>query len=241
MVAVKKIGFNNPMEIKSNPNYNSVVNYMNNGGNKPKESNVYSGVMELAIHTKLENTIIHRDVIDAMIRQPHTTETKPFKIHSIKSGSIINAVDFDLGRNGYAYFDLDTADYHTVTNKRTAGNRGRVYRNDGVDISKDSTQYEKYYVSNIEQGEWLQYTIQVAQKGIYTLKLNTAADKEGTNLSIIVNGKTVSRNVKISNTGNLKKFSTVEIENVNLNAGKQVIRILSNTGGYNFSYIQFVK
>ncbi|MDN3585178.1 cellulase family glycosylhydrolase [Pedobacter aquatilis] len=238
---LKKIGFNNPMEIKSNPNYNSVVSYMNNGGNKPKESNVYSGLMELAIHTKLENTIIHRDVIDAMIRQPHSKETIPFKQNLVKSGSIINAVDYDLGRNGYAYFDLDTADYHTVTNKRTAGNRGRIYRNDGVDISKDSTQYEKYYVSSIEQGEWLQYTIQVAQKGIYTLKFNTAADKDGKSLSILINGKTISSNVNIPNTGNLKKFSIVEEKNVSLSAGKQIIRILSNTGGYNFSYIQFVK
>ncbi|RYF98791.1 MAG: carbohydrate-binding protein, partial [Chitinophagaceae bacterium] len=172
---------------------------------------------------------------------PHTTETKPFKLHSIKNGSIINAVDFDLGRNGYAYFDLDTADYHTATNKRTTGNKGWMYRNDGVDISRDSTQYEKYYVSSIEQGEWLQYTIQVGQKGIYTLKLNTATDKEGANLSILVNGKTVNGNVKIPNTGNLKKFAIVDVKNVSLNAGKQVIRILSNTGGYNFSYIQFVK
>ena len=176
-----------------------------------------------------------------MIRQPHTTETKPFKQNKVKNGSLIYAVDYDLGRNGYAYLDLDTADYHTVTNKRTAGNRGRVYRNDGVDISKDSTQYEKYYVSSIEQGEWLQYTVQVAQKGIYTVKLNTAADKEGTNLSILINGKTINGNVKIPNTGNLKKFATVEVKNISLNAGKQVIKIISNTGGYNFSYIQFVK
>jgi len=238
---LKKVGFNNPMEIRSNPNYNSVVSYMNNGGNKPKESNVYSGMMELAIYTRLENTIIHRDVIDAMIRQPHSDETKPFKANTVKEGTIIYAVDYDLGKNNKAYFDLDTADYHTVTNKRTAGNRGRIYRNDGVDIMKDSTQYEKYFVTNIEKSEWLQYTLQVAKKGNYTLKLNVAAASGDGKLSVMVNGVIVAKAIDVPNTGGAKKFTTFEVKNVSLNKGKQIIRVISDTGGYNFSYIQFLK
>jgi len=238
---LKKVGFNNPMEIKANPNYNAVVNYMNNGGNKPKESNVYSGMMELAFYTKLENTIIHKDVIDAMIRQPHTDETKPFKPNIVKNGSVIYAVDYDLGKNNKAYFDLDTADYHTVTNKRTAGNRGRIYRNDGVDIMKDSTQYEKYFVTSIEQGEWLQYTLQVEKKGNYTLRFSVASVIDEGKLSISVNGKSVSAYLSIPNTGAAKKFTTFDVKGINLQKGKQVLRIIADTGGYNFSYIEFVK
>jgi len=238
---LKKVGFNNPMEIKANPNYNAVVNYMNNGGNKPKESNVYSGMMELAFYTKLENTIIHRDVIDAMIRQPHTDETKPFKPNIVKNGSVIYAVDYDLGKNNKAYFDLDTTDYHTVTNKRTAGNRGRIYRNDGVDIMKDSTQYEKYFVTSIEQGEWLQYTLQVEKKGSYTLRFSVASVIDEGKLSILVNGKSVSANLNIPNTGAAKKFKTFDVKGINLQKGKQVLKVIADTGGYNFSYIEFVK
>lgn len=238
---LKKVGFNNPMEIKSNPNYNAVVDYMNKGGNKPKESNVYSGMMELAIHTKLEHTIIHRDVIDAMIRQPHSDETKPFKANLIKDGSIIYAVDYDLGKNNSAYFDLDTADYHTVTNKRTAGNRGRIYRNDGVDIVKDSARYEKYFVTSIEKGEWLQYTLKVAQKGNYTLRFNVASANTGARISLLLNGKVIADNIDVPNTGGAKKFATFDVKNLSLGRGKQVLKIISDVGGYNFSYIQFIK
>lgn len=238
---LKKIGVNNPIEIKSNPNYNALVKYLNNGGNKPKDSNVYSGLMELAIYSRLENTIIHRDVIDAMIRQPFSNETKPFKANLIKNKSIIYAVDYDLGRNGFAYFDNDTADYHTSTGKRNAGNRGWIYRNDGVDITKDSTQYEKYYVNHIEKGEWLQYTVNVSQKGTYTLKINAAADQASGRMNISIDGKTVAKEVIVPNTGDAKKFATFEIKNVPLKAGKQKIRALAAAGGYNFSYIQFVK
>ncbi|MGN7988116.1 cellulase family glycosylhydrolase [Pedobacter sp. 22226] len=238
---LKKIGSNNPMEIKSNPNYDALVRYMNNGGNKPKDSNVYSGLMELAIYSKLENTIIHRDVIDAMIRQPFSNETKAFKASVIKDKSIVYAVDYDLGKNGFAYFDTDTADYHVSTGKRSAGNRGRIYRNDGVDIAKDSIRYEKYYVNQIENGEWLQYTVNVAQKGTYTLKLNTAADNADGKITILIDGKEVAKAVAVPNTGDAKKFMPFEIKNIALKAGKQKIKVLAATGGYNFSYIQFVK
>ncbi|WP_412466187.1 cellulase family glycosylhydrolase [Pedobacter sp. KLB.chiD] len=238
---LKKMGVNNPMQIKSNPNYDALVKYLNQGGDKPKDSNVYSGLMELAIYSRLENTIIHRDVIDAMIRQPFSHETKPFKANLIQNRSIIYAVDYDLGKNGFAYFDHDTADYHTVTNKRTAGNRGMIYRNDGVDIAKDSLQYEKYYVNHIEKGEWLQYTVKVAQKGNYTLKINAAADQANGRITILINGKTVASEAAVPNTGNMKKFAPFEIKNVPLNAGWQKIRVVTANGGYNFSYIQFIK
>ncbi len=133
------------------------------------------------------------------------------------------------------------ADYHVATNKRTAGNRGRIYRNDGVDIQMDSTKYERYYVSNIESGEWLQYTTQVAKKGIYTLKLNTASAQGDGKISIAVNGKVVAKDIAVPNSGGAKKFIPFEVKNIALNAGKQVIKIIADTGGYNFSYIQFVK
>ncbi len=91
-----------------------------------------------------------------MIRQPFSNTALAFKPNKIKDSTVLNAVDYDLGSSGVAYYDKDTADYHTSTQQRTAGNRGRIYRNDGVDIRKDSAAYESYYVSDTEEGEWLQ-------------------------------------------------------------------------------------
>jgi len=238
---LKKVGANNPMEIKSNLNYNDVVSYINGNGNKPKESNVYSGLMELATYAKLENTIIHYDVIDAMMRQPFSAETRPFKKHFIGSNSMIHAVDYDLGRNGIAYFDKDTADYHVSTGKYTAGNRGRTYRNDGVDIAKDDTKYESYYVNNIESGEWLQYTVNIEKKGLYTIKLNIASDNSRGRISLTSNGVLIAKEVKVPNTGNMKTFKTIEIKNITLKAGEQRIKVLADTGYFNFNYLQFIR
>ncbi|MEP6725348.1 MAG: cellulase family glycosylhydrolase, partial [Bacteroidota bacterium] len=113
---LKKLGFNNPLQIKTNHNYEALLAYWNGKKeNPPKESDVYSGLLELATYTKFETNIIHRDVIDAMMRQPFSNTAKPFKPNKITDGAVLNAVDYDMGINGVAYYDKDTANYRSVT------------------------------------------------------------------------------------------------------------------------------
>jgi len=236
---LKKMGFNNPIEIPSNPNYDDVTNYLNTGRNKPKESNVYSGTLEMATYAKLENAIIHHDVIDAIFRQPHTTATKPFKANKITSGTIINAVDYDLGRNGYAYFDTDTADYHVSTGKYGKGNNGHVYRNDGVDIAKDSAAYNSYYVTDIEKGEWLQYTLKSTAPGTYTAKLKVAAAADDGKITLKVNG--AAQPINVPATGGFKKWKVIELKNIHLKAGVNKVRVYVDMGGFNLHWMKFDK
>lgn len=236
---LKKMGNNNPIEIPSNPNYDAVTNYLNTGRNKPNESNTYSGTLEMATYAKLENAIIHHDVIDAIFRQPHTTATKPFKANKITSGTIINAVDYDLGRNGYAYFDTDTADYHVSTGKYGKGNNGHVYRNDGVDIAKDSAAYNSYYVTDIEKGEWLQYTLKAAAPGTYTVKLKVAAAADDGKITLNVNG--ITQSVNVPATGGFKKWQVIELKSIRLNAGVNKLRVYADMGGFNLHWLKFDK
>lgn len=236
---LKKIGFNNPMEIKSNPQYDTVVKFLNNGGAKPAAADVYQGLLALAEASKAQNTIIHRDVIDAMIRQPFDPTAKPFKVHRIANHADIKAVDYDLGPNGVAYFDFDTADYHVATGKSTAGNRGRVYRNDGVDIVKDSSANDSYVVNHMEDGEWLQYTVNVVKSGLYNLLIDAAADQGQGSFSVLINDKPVKEGIAIPSTGSLKTFKNVKVNNVPLKGGKQLIKLQFVHGGFNLRTIKF--
>jgi len=234
---LKKMGNNNPIEIPSNLNYDDVTNYLNTGRNKPKESNVYSGTLEMATYAKLENAIIHHDVIDAIFRQPHTTTAKPFKANKITNGTIINAVDYDLGRNGYAYFDTDTADYHVSTGKYGKGNNGHMYRNDGVDIAKDSAAYNSYYVTDIEKGEWLQYTLNATAPGTYTVKLKVAAAANDGKITLNVNGATQA--ISVPGTGGFKKWQVIDLKNIHLKAGVNKVRVYADMGGFNLHWMKF--
>ena len=163
-----------------------------------------------------------------------------FKTNKIINGTIINAVDYDLGRNGIAYFDTDTADYHT-SGKPGIGNHGRVYRNDGVDISKDSTAYNSYYVDHIETGEWLQYTLQVKTAGIYSVTLKVASGIDDAKLSLNVNGADEAKEVAIPNTGGLKTWQVITIKGIHLKAGSNKVRVYANKGGYNLHWLRFWK
>jgi aryl-phospho-beta-D-glucosidase BglC (GH1 family) len=204
---LKKLGNNNPLQIRMNHNYQHLVDYWNGKTkNAPKESDVYSGLMEFAIYSNIRSNIVHTDVIDALIRQPHSTKTIPFKPNTISAkDSVINAIDYDLGRNNYACFDKDTGNYYISTGGRNAGNKGSIYRNDGVDIYKDSAQYETYYVGSIEDSEWVQYTINIKQSGLYMLKLNVAVADTG-NVSVYLDDKIIVDKKDIFATGSLKNW-----------------------------------
>ena len=226
---LKKIGFNNPLEIRSNPNYNDLLSYWNGKGKQPKESNVYSGLLEMATYTKLETNIIHRDVIDAMMRQPFSATAIPFRQHIIGHSTVINAVDYDLGRNGIAYYDTDTADYRT-SGKPGPGNRGRTYRNDGVDIRKDANAYNSYYISDTEDGEWLQYTTQVKQSGVYAIQLTVAATTASAKIKLS-NATGVLAELDLPNTGGTEKWEMVPLKNIRFEKGTLPLRLEMVKGG----------
>lgn len=234
---LKKLGLNNPLEIRSNPDYQKILDYWSGRGVKPNEEDAYKGLFKLANDLKLENNIYHKDVIDAMMRQPHTTETLPFKPNIITTNTILNAADYDLGRNGFAYFDNDTADYHTSGN-RSVGNRGYMYRNDGVDIRIDAD--NKCFVSNMEKGEWLQYTLNVKQKGVYTIRLAVASNKDSAQLSLAIGNTNLPGDVLVPNTGGISKWQMANVPHVSLASGKQVLRIFVHEGDCNLKDIQFI-
>jgi len=237
---LKKLGNNNPLQIPSNPGYDSLVNYWNGKTNRPPAKNIaYTALMELAAHTKCEMNIVHRDVVDAMMRQPFSDESKPFRENKISNGTTLAAVDYDLGVNGKAYYDLDTANYYISTGKESMGNRGRMYRNDGVDIYEDSLHKGKYYVGHIEDGEWLQYTMDVLTAGKYDLVFTIDPKNSEGLFSVTDDGIPLAANVPVPAGGETTSGENRTLKNIQLKAGIQRLRIYTERGGYHFVQIQF--
>ena len=175
------------------------------------------------------------------MRQPYTTKTLPFKSNIVDAkDSVINAVDYDLGRNNYAYYDKDTGNYYISGGSRSAGNKGGLYRNDGVDIYKDSAHYESYYIGSIEDSEWVKYTTNVKQSLLYKLKMNVASTTAGA-VSVYLDDKLILDQKEIAATGTDKNWQTQTIGNIQLNNGSHAIRIYFNKGGFNLKQLIFVK
>jgi len=236
---VKKSGINNVLKVETNADYTKMVEMWKGNGSITADE-AYNAVMTFADKHKFENCSIQYDVIDALIRQPHTTETKPFKTHT--TGQNIFAVDYDLGRNNYAYFDTDTANYHLNTGEFKAWNQGWEYRNDGVDIEKcdDIEPTNGYNIGFVKKGEWLQYTIVSEVNAAYKFELRHAGQSKAS-MHIEVNGQVASESFDTQPTGSWTTYKTTTIDNIILPEGEVKVRLVFDGGEVNVNYFSFIE
>ena len=234
---LKKLGFNNPLQVKSNKGYEQLITYWRDGGQKPAEADAYNALMQLANDTKTENNIYHKDVVDAMIRQPHTTTSKGFSDVFITQTPMVYAVNYDLGRNGYAYWDKDTANYRVSTGQNIAWNKGRVYRNDGVDIEVCTDSFSNgFCVSSIEDGEWLQYTVHAEKEGTYNIRLRTKTDDAKGKIQLQLNNQNIGLETAVNKNNG---WQNTDVKNISISKGTHQIKVRAVQGGFSLASLQF--
>lgn len=141
----------------------------------------------------------------------------------------IEAEEYDQGGEGTAYHEADEN-----------GNEGQTdFRNDQVDIETTTDQSGSYNIGYALEGEWLEYTVNVAAAGTYNIELRVAVDGDGRNLKIEMDGVNISGNVELPNTGGWQTWTTVTVNDVELTAGEHVMRITFNADYMNLNFIEF--
>lgn len=143
----------------------------------------------------------------------------------------IQAEHFDVGGGGYAYSDDSPGSEVTPTvNFRT---------DEDVDVETCTDVNGGYNVGWWTTGEWLEYTVNVATTGPYTVDWRVASDGAGRTLSFAVDGVKTGSDVIVPNTSGWQTWATVTTT-VDLEAGKHVLRITMGAQSYvNFNYVQF--
>jgi endoglucanase len=238
---LKKIGsVVNPLTIVKTANYQTLLDYWNNGGTAPSSGFAYFTLMQMAENAKISNCIYRKDVTDAMFRQVNDSTTIPFANHVIPG--TIAAPEFDLGRYGKAYSDAEVANYHVSTGTYTAWNNGWSFRNDGVDIesSNDSDPGSNgFNVGWTSDNEWLQYTADIDSSAVYTVKFRYAVLGATSKIRLQVNDADVTGTISLPTTGGYQSWSTFTINDVVLYQGRHRIKVIFDKGGANFSSIGF--
>ena len=223
--------------VNKNPEYASLLDYWENGGAKPSAHFAYTALMQLANDYKIENVTIKPDVIDAMFRQVQTNDTKAYKEHRVPG--IIFATEYDLGTEGYAYSDSDFVNYRVSTGKNVRWNSGNKMRNDGVDIQDCAdTKSNGYEVFDIKDNEWLLFTVNVEQSGIYNINIRYSGNETNGKLHLDINEETRSATVKLPP---IKNYGSVILSNVTLNKGVNKIKVVFEKGGFQLNYLTFSK
>jgi aryl-phospho-beta-D-glucosidase BglC (GH1 family) len=219
--------------------YKAITNYLKNGGSIPSAAITKSGLLQLAENLKIEKCTINYSVLDAMFRQVKSSTTLPFKSNKIPG--LIYCSDFDYGRNTLAYSDNDTADFHVSTGNSIVWNAGYAYRNDAVDIQvcTDNGQTNGFNVGWTAPGEWTQYTINVDSTAVYKLMLRYAGQNDGTVMHFSLNGKNISGDLKLKNTGGWQIWRTDTFYNITLEKGTYAIKLHTDVAGCNLNYFKF--
>ncbi len=242
--AMKKIGsVNSPYRIRVNEGYQKILNYWKDGGDKPSEQDAYDAMMKLADNALSENCIYRKGISDALLRQPHTDNTIPFK-NTQQIPGVVFLSDYDLGKNNHAYYDNDIATYHQSSGSFTAWNRGWRYRNDGVDIetNSDNVNSNGHHIGFVEKGEWTKYTVKVNSSGIYRVRVRHASEQNGGKLYLSLNDQNVSSILTTNSSGSWFSFVTTTIEGVIMEEGNHSLKLHFNDDTpVNISSLQFEK
>lgn len=134
----------------------------------------------------------------------------------------IEAEEFDLGGEGYAYYDTDSQ------------NRNGGDRDEGVDMSNTAIGYT-------QKGEWLEYTIDVAQDGEYAVSASVASGADGASFKLYIDNKAVTDIIDVPNTGDWETFVSVESEIGVLTAGKHILKLEITGDWLDMDYMMFTK
>lgn len=221
--------------------YDLIKTYWEKGINKPNAETAKNVLFSLAEASLLQNCTVNKAVVDALLRQPHTDELKPYADNNVP-GTVF-ASNFDLGRNGVAYLDLDGVETtHTSGGDFVAWNQGWGYRADGVDIESCSDDGSNgYSVGWTQAGEWMKYTINVKQTASYRLIIRYASDNSTTKMKFEIDGAAVCSDVTLKSTGGWSTWKSYDFSGIVISEGTHVLKVTTVSGGANLSYFSLIQ
>ncbi len=140
----------------------------------------------------------------------------------------IQAEDFDEGGEGAAFHDT------------SPGNSGGQYRSTDVDLEACADAGGGTNVGWTEAGEWLEYTVNVAQAGSYRIDVRVASEAGGGALHLEFGGVDKTGSQPVPSTGGWQAWTTLSLGPIALEAGTQVMRLCVDAPGFNVNWVEFV-
>ncbi|MCQ2221623.1 MAG: endo-1,4-beta-xylanase, partial [Prevotella sp.] len=133
---------------------------------------------------------------------------------------VLQAENFDTGADGIAFHDSNSSKQGT----------GSSYRTDtgGIDVEKGGTGYTVGYT---EVGEWMEYTVNVKEAGIYSYDIYYSAPSANPEINLALNTAgdltlLTPEKLALPNTGDWSSFKTVHGRLLlPLKEGEQILRL----------------
>lgn len=134
----------------------------------------------------------------------------------------IEAEHFDYGGEGLAYHDAD------------AGNqRGTFRASEDVDVQDGAS---GRFLTSTEAGEWLNYSVNIAREGLYTITVNVSNGTNGGSFHLELDGQDITGAIEGS-TGEYFTWEDIVVSDVALSAGTHVLTLEFDQTGHIIDYI----
>jgi len=158
-------------------------------------------------------------------------EQLPYLGDPIALPGTFDAGHFDLFEGGIG----QGISYNDLTTENIGGERPQEY----VDVVNKAG--EGATVGWIAAGEWMEYTVEVQQPGLYSFNFRYACGNNsgGGPLRIELDGETIRDNITVSYTGDWDTWSTRTITGIPLKSGHQVLRVYFDNGELNLGRLTF--
>mgnify|MGYP001348964267 CR=1 FL=1 len=165
----------------------------------------------------VDNDSIYVDIVEQLpFPDPNTRQQIP---------GTLNAINFDVGGEGFAYHDSDPE------------NQGNGLRQDeGVD-----TEYNDggQNIGWIEPGEWVEYSVDVESTALYNIELRVASLYGGGQMEIHFNGEDRTGQISIPITSSWTSFTSIYLNDIQLFDTDSLMRLNFVVGDFNISRLIF--
>ena len=160
-----------------------------------------------------------------------TTPPTPYGDVAAKIPGKVEAENYDVGKSGKAYYDKD------------GDNQGGAYREEAVDIVQlDSADKSKgYAIGYTSEGEWLRYTLDVAETGTYEVKVSMATPSENAGVKLYIDGKAVTDEIIAKQNGenDWSTYSEVSVQTKEIEKGEHALKVEIVGNNVNVDWLQF--
>jgi beta-xylosidase len=160
-----------------------------------------------------------------------TTPPTPYGDVAAKIPGKIEAENYDVGRSGKAYYDND------------GDNQGKAYREESVDIVQlDSADKSKgYAIGYTGEGEWLRYTVNFAETGVYEVKVNLATPSEKAGVKLYIDGKAVTDEIiaKQNEENDWSTYSAISAKTKEIEKGEHALKVEIVGNNVNVDWLEF--
>jgi len=121
------------------------------------------------------------------------------------------------------------------------GNNGNFRMDESVDVSSHTT--EGATIGWIDAGEWVEYTVQVSESGLYSMAFRYASANAagGGPFRLELNQQPISPNITVPSTSSWNGWATRTVTEIPLPAGSHKLRLSFASGEFNLGRMTFTR